>query len=108
MFLKIATQASEAGDFLKVILKIFSEGFGVFETQVLTTNFLIKKKSCITEMYMNTRLSATTLIFMAKDYLILMSEKYLHFIERQKHHCVSVFRNFLVRIFPHLNQKNSE
>ena len=84
---------------LKVILKIFSEGFGVFETQFLTKNFLIKKKSRITEIYM---------IFMAKDYLILMSEKYLHFIERQKHHCVSVFRNFLVRIFPHLNQKNSE
>ena len=57
---------------------------------------------------MNTQLSATTLIFMVKDYLILMSEKYLHFIEKQKHHYMSVFRNFLVRIFPHSNQKNSE
>ena len=31
-----------------------------------------------------------------------------YFIEKQKHHCMSVFRNFLVRIFPHSNQKNSE
>ena len=36
------------------------------------------------EIYIN-RLSTTTQIFMAMDYLIGMLEKYLHFKKRQKH-----------------------
>ena len=43
----------------------------------------------IMEIYIN-KLSLTMLIFIAMDYLILMSEKYLHFRKRQKH----VPRNF--------------
>ena len=38
----------------------------------------------IIEIYIN-RLSLTMQIFIAMDYLILMSEKYLHFRKQQKH-----------------------
>ena len=38
----------------------------------------------IIEIYIN-RLSTTTQIFIAMDYLIMMSEKYLYFRKRKKH-----------------------
>ena len=38
----------------------------------------------IKEIYTN-RLSTTTQIFITMDYLIFISEKYLHFRKRQKH-----------------------
>ena len=38
----------------------------------------------IMEIYIN-RLSTTTQIFIAMNYLIMMSEKYFHFRKRQKH-----------------------
>ena len=44
----------------------------------------------IIEIYIN-RLSTTMLIFIAMDYLLLMSEKYVHFRKRQNHVLRNVF-----------------
>ena len=45
------------------------------------------------EIYIN-RLSLTMQVFITMDYLILMSEKYLHFRKRQKH----VPRNYFLPV----------
>ena len=44
----------------------------------------------IIEIYIN-RLSTTTQIFIAKNYLILMSEKYLYFRKRKKTFVMDIF-----------------
>ena len=44
----------------------------------------------IIEIYIN-RLSTTTQIFIAMDYLIMMSEKYLYFRKRKKHLTMKFF-----------------
>ena len=46
----------------------------------------------LTEIYIN-RLSTTTQIFITMDYSILMSEKYFHFGEIQKHLAKTFFLN---------------
>ena len=46
----------------------------------------------LTEIYIN-RLSTTTQIFITMDYSILMSEKYFHFREIQKHLAKTFFLN---------------
>ena len=51
MFLKIAAQAYEAGDFLNILLR-----FGVFEAHFLIKNFLTKKDvydEKVTKLFLN-------------------------------------------------------
>ena len=58
---------------------------GIWNKNDLTNlNIHIYTNYNIIEIYIN-RLSTTTQIFIAMDYLIMMSEKYLYFRKRKKH-----------------------
>ena len=56
----------------------------IFETQSPKLNIHKYNNYNIIEIYIN-RLNLTIQNFIVMDYLILMSEKYLHFRKRQKH-----------------------